>query len=31
MDAKGKLYYEWYGEIAGSPSLKRDSFKVAFV
>jgi hypothetical protein len=31
MDARGKLYYEWYGEMQGSPSLKRDSFKVAFM
>lgn len=25
-----KYYYEWYGEILGSPSLKRDSFKTVF-
>jgi hypothetical protein len=31
LDVRGKLYYEWYGEMAGSPSLKRDSFKVAFI
>ena len=26
-----KFYYEWYGEISGSPSLKRGSFKVTFI
>jgi hypothetical protein len=31
LDARGKMYYEWYGEISGNPSLKRDSFKVTFI
>jgi hypothetical protein len=31
LDARGKLHYEWYGEMSGSPSLKRDSFKVSFL
>lgn len=26
-----KLYYEWYGEVAGNPSLNRGSFKVVFI
>jgi hypothetical protein len=26
-----KLIYEWYGEVSGSPSLNRDSFKVVFM
>lgn len=25
-----KYYYEWYGEIMGSPSLDRGSFKTTF-
>lgn len=25
-----KLYYEWYGEINGKPSLKRNSFVTQF-
>lgn len=25
-----KLYYEFYGEVSGSPSLNRGSFKVIF-
>lgn len=25
-----KLYYEFYGEVSGSPSLNRSSFKVVF-
>jgi hypothetical protein len=31
LDVRGKLYYEWYGEIAGSASLHRQSIKVVFV
>lgn len=26
-----RVYYEWYGEISGSPSLNRGSFKVVFI
>ena len=26
-----KLYYEWYGEIDGTPSLRRGSFMTKFI
>lgn len=26
-----KLYYEWYGEIDGKPSLKRGTFMTKFI
>lgn len=26
-----KLYYEWYGEIDGTPSLRRGSFMTRFI
>lgn len=31
LDAKNRLYYEWNGIIAGNVSLRRNSFKVAFI
>ena len=27
----GKVYYEWYGEIAGKPSIKRDVLTAQFI
>lgn len=26
-----KVFYEWYGEIAGKPSLKREEFVTKFI
>jgi hypothetical protein len=28
---KGQYYFEWYGEIDGMPTLKRDSFSLGFI
>jgi len=30
-DKEQKLYYEWYGEINGKPSLKRGEFMTKFI
>lgn len=27
----GRFYYEWYGEIAGNPAIKREFFEVSFI
>ena len=28
---KGSYFYEWYGEIEGAPSLRRDTFTLGFM
>lgn len=30
-DKGAKIYYEWYAEIEGTPSLKRSSFTTRFI
>lgn len=30
-DKRQVIYYEWYGEINGKPSLKRGSFATTFI
>ena len=30
-DLEQRIVYEWYGEINGLPSLKRSSFRTAFI
>jgi len=30
-DKSEKLYYEWYGEIDGNPSIKRKEFQTRFI
>lgn len=31
MNKEQKMYYEWYGEIDGKPSLKRGEFQTKFI
>lgn len=28
---EGRVYYEWYGEIAGNPSIKRGTIEAKFI
>lgn len=31
MNKEQKMFYEWYGEIDGKPSLKRGEFQTRFI